>query len=423
MATGFLIKASEVTMHDPLNVYTSTTGGVLAYLIDMGISMYDASGGAVTTYSTDNYIDLSTITSTYCSTSSSYSSHANFKDQYKKDSASFLDCFLDYDGTDPGVAYLEINKFLITPNPSTAPTTTSTFKIALRGTRPHFKSGIRYAASGTFTMKRTPSGFVSNGSDFTTWAGTSYDGAGQPLRYLAIACGSGGGGGGTIASDSACGGGGGGTAVTVVHMHKNVDYTVTVGAGGAGGYKGSQGAGGAGAWTTLTYSGAATVGTYNLTSVDQQCGGGSGGAGKDGSYGSGTGGGVVYNKGPTVNIDYIVGGAGGQGDLAGSGMQGKKGSDVAAKTIYCTANNRADTNASYSFSAYSGGACHDGYGGGGGASAMGPGGEGGTPGSSSKAPGKAPSEGAGGGGGGATYILLTYIRGGAGARGEFKLYY
>ena len=28
-----------------------------------------------------------------------------------------------------------------------------------------------------------------------------------------------------------------------------------------------------------------------------------------------------------------------------------------------------------------------------------------------------------GGGGGATYIFLTYIRGGAGARGEFKLYY
>ena len=26
-------------------------------------------------------------------------------------------------------------------------------------------------------------------------------------------------------------------------------------------------------------------------------------------------------------------------------------------------------------------------------------------------------------GGGATYIFLTYIRGGAGARGEFKLYY
>lgn len=50
------------------------------------------------------------------------------------------------------------------------------------------------------------------------------------------------------------------------------------------------------------------------------------------------------------------------------------------------------------------------------------GGEGGTPGKSSTAPGKTPSN-AGGGGGGATYIFLTYIRGGAGACGEFKLYY
>ena len=422
MATGFLIKASEVTMHDPLNVYTNATGGVLAYLMDIGITMYNENGEAVTTYSTDNYIDLSTITSTYCSTSSSYSSHANFKDQYKKGSASFLDCFLDYDGEDPGVAYLEINKFLITPNPSTAPTTTSTFKIALRGTRPHFRSGIRYAVTGTFTMKRTPSSFVNNGSDFTAWAGTSYDGAGVPLRYLAVACGSGGGGGGTIASDSACGGGGGCTAVSIVHFHKNVDHTVTVASGGAGGYKGGQGQGSAGNWTYIVCEGDVVVGNTTVKNTRTQAGAQGGGEGRDGSYGAGKGGASAVYHTTALCIDYIPGADGGQGDLAKSGKQGKKGGDVAAKTIYCTKNSRADASASYSFSAYSGGACHDGYGGGGGASAMGPGGEGGTPGKSSKAPGKTPS-GAGGGGGGATYIFLTYIRGGAGARGEFTLYY
>lgn len=422
MATGFLIKASEVTMHDPLLVYTNATGGVLAYLMDMGISMYNENGEAVTTYSTDNYIDLSTITSTYCSTSSSYSSHANFKDQYKKGSASFLDCFLDYDGEDPGVAYLEINKFLITPNPSSAPTTTGTFKIALRGTRPHFKTGISYAVAGTFTMKRTPSGFVNNGSAFTTWAGTSYDGAGQPLRYLAIACGSGGGGGGTVGSDSACGGGGGCTAVSIVHLHKNVDHTVTVGTGGAGGYKGGQGQGSAGNWTYIVCEGDVVVGNTTVTTSRTQAGAQGGGEGRDGSYGVGKGGASAVHHTTALCIDYIPGADGGIGDRAGSGNPGKNGNGVSAKTIYCTKNNRADDKASYSFSAQSGGVCHDEYGGGGGASAMGPGGDGGTPGKSSTAPGKTPSN-AGGGGGGATYIFLTYIRGGAGARGEFKLYY
>jgi hypothetical protein len=440
----YFVKASTTTMNDSLQVYTNDVNGVLRYLQDMSIPMYDYSTDGNLTlmantdgtllYSSDYYIDLSDCVSVYCKSDNSWGGHAGFRSQYQTSSNgdSLFDCFLYSDGQVMSTAYLEVNNFMITKD-----STQKTFKIALRGTRPHFNQSYAKTTTGASTLKRGVSTLTVGSASLSNLIGI--DGPDAPLRYICVCCGGGGGGGGTIASDSACGGGGGGTIAAYIHLYKDCDYTLMTGSGGKGASKNvSQGAGNPGASSRITFNpelipnlaGLRYKGTYKASNEGslQNVGAGAGLAGKDGSYGPGTGGSTTLygpngsTTGSVYKIGSANGGNGGQGDKGGqSGMNGVKGGDVDA--VSWIAGLSSDLKSSLAYAKKSGGTCHDGYGGGGGASLLGVGGAGGTPGSSSKAPGKAPASGYGGGGGGATYIFLTHITGGNGANGITYLYY
>lgn len=397
MAT-FLIKASETAMYDKLGYYANTSAGVVAYLQDMGISMRNSAGSTVTTYSTDNYIELADVVSTYCAPSSNaYSSHSTFKDQYKYSSGSSLfDCFMSDDGEDPATAYIEVKGFKITKN-----STTSTFKLALKGTRPHFNK-TKDLASGNLTVKSD--GLYHSSTKLTDFS--NLDGT-RPLRYLCLLQGGGGGGSGTYGDHSGSGGGGGGFTAAYVHL-TGESHTITIGSGGAGGYKGSGKSGGN---TSISCS--------NFTISAH--GGGGGGYGS-GTQGAGTAGSRTDPSNYLKIITTVQGGYGGVGDYAGGGRDGQNGSRRNETTLYCTDSNRADSKYSLTLPTQNGGSHQSNYGGGGGASQMGAGGDGGTPGAANKAYGRDGSA-YGGGGGGATYIFLTYIEGGDGGVGLFRIYY
>jgi hypothetical protein len=398
----YLIKASETSMYDKLGYYSSNTAGVLAYLQDMLILMRNADGTTRSGYDASYYIDLADVVSTYCATTSSYSTHSGFKDQYKYTSssgASLFDCFMSDDGEDPATAYIEIKNFKITKNG-----TVSTFKLALKGTRPHFNKSAE--VGNGWTLHINNNGLVYNSSDYLEQF-TNVDNGVRPLRYICLLQGGGGGGSGTYGDHSGSGGGGGGFTAAYVHL-TNESHTITIGSGGAGGYKGSGKSGGD---TSISCS--------NFTISAK--GGGGGGYGS-GTQGAGTGATRTDPSNYLKTITTVIGGYGGVGDYAGGGRDGQNGSNRNATTLYCTDSNRADSKYSLTLAAKSGGKHQSNYGGGGGASQMGDGGNGGTPGKSSQAYGRDGSA-YGGGGGGATYIFLTYIKGGAGAAGLCKIYY
>jgi hypothetical protein len=124
-------------------------------------------------------------------------------------------------------------------------------------------------------------------------------------KYLITAIGGGGGGGGGGAYR---GGGGGGLAQSLVSLSYGVVLTLTVGAGGAGGYPGT-----AGGTTTVSGSGITTL-TANGGAIST----GTGGAGGTASGG---------------NIMNVTGGSAGNGDYFGGGAVGVYGTTPAASSV------------------------------------------------------------------------------------------
>jgi hypothetical protein len=216
------------------------------------------------------------------------------------------------------------------------------------------------------------------------------------VNYLVVA----GGGGGAYAG----GGGAGGMRTGTIPVVPGVSYTVTVGAGGAGGtgfadnaFKGSDSVFG-----SITSIGGG-AGNLSYASLSAKNSGGSGGAGGIGTTSSGSGTAGQGNNGGVGDASNAGGGggAGAAGGNASGGFSGNGGAGLASSI--------SGTSVTYA------------GGGGGGCSSnsntnFGSGGAGGG-GSSSTLNGSAGTANTGGGGGGASYNGSTFGNGGAGGSG------
>jgi fumarate reductase subunit D len=155
---------------------------------------------------------------------------------------------------------------------------------------------------------------------FTSSGTLSVSGSCNDIEILVVAGGGGGGG-----SPLAGGGGAGGLVYNASFAITAQDYSVTVGAGGAGGtgmttdpwtgVVGSQG--GNSVFSTLTATGGGGGGRYN--GVAATSGGSGGGAGYGGAIGTGTGGQGNNGGTATTGANYGAGGGGGAGGVGGNG--------------------------------------------------------------------------------------------------------
>lgn len=144
----------------------------------------------------------------------------------------------------------------------------------------------------------------------------------QNVRLVEIACyGAGaGGGGGDGSSDPGGGGGGGAFALKYVLVVPGTDYTIIVGAGGAGGPISSNGANGEA--STFSGSGITTISAGGGSFGHGDTGGtpGAGGAG-----GTATGGDLNINGTAGANAVFIAPRRGGQGGKSAAGFKGGDG--------------------------------------------------------------------------------------------------
>ena len=238
--------------------------------------------------------------------------------------------------TNATTQYMNMIAYLIN---STAAITDLTFSTEPAG-------GVAFAANSTFSLyglaavgtepviapKATGGNIIAN--DGTYWIHTfNSTGTFTPLQglscdYLVVAGGGGGGsndGGGGGAGGLRCtvdATGGGGSLETALSLTASTSYTVTVGAGGSGGFETRGSSGNNSVFSTITSTGGGGGGgANNLSGLN----GGSGGGGSEPSN-QGTG---TTNQGYAGEGNSDGGGGGGAGEIGGSDGTGQGGDGVA----------------------------------------------------------------------------------------------
>jgi hypothetical protein len=214
-------------------------------------------------------------------------------------------------------------------------TTALTIPVGTTGERPGTP------ATGMIRMNSTTGSPEWYSSTASSWVNFG-DGLPYSVSYLVVA---GGGGGG---ADEGGGGGAGGLLTSTTSVNTGNDYSITVGAGGAGSSTpfGNRGASGSSSvFSSITTIGGGGGGNGDSSPVDQRTGasGGSGGGGGqlNSAGGSGTSGqGFAGGSGSYTAPAYNGGGGGGAGAVGGNsnGTQAGNGGTGVASSISGSAN-------------------------------------------------------------------------------------